>query len=49
MQEALDEVYQFGKYGIEKDPFEAKDWYDKAAKQGDAPSLNNIRYTLCKR
>ncbi|CAI3950557.1 unnamed protein product [Commensalibacter communis] len=41
-QEVLGEIYQTGDYGPEKDPFAAKDWYEKAVQLGDVNAMNNL-------
>lgn len=42
LQRELGIVYQFGKMGVQKDPFEAKEWYEKAVKQGDTDAMINL-------
>ncbi|CAI3956104.1 TPR repeat (TPR) (PDB:1KLX) [Commensalibacter communis] len=38
-QELLAELYENGDNGIEKDPFAAKEWYEKAAQQGNTDAM----------
>ncbi|CAI3950761.1 tetratricopeptide repeat protein [Commensalibacter communis] len=41
-QEVLGEIYQTGDYGVEKDSFAAKDWYEKAIQLGNVNAMNNL-------
>ncbi|CAI3950575.1 unnamed protein product [Commensalibacter communis] len=41
-QSILGQVYQHGKYGVKKNLFTARDWYEKAIKQGNVPSMINL-------
>lgn len=41
-QETLGELYQTGLYGVEKDLFEARDWFEKAVQQGETSAMVNL-------